>query len=131
AAGGGELVWVRGSGGWWTIRWDQFGAVAGGWGGGYLGFVPAGAGGLQVGQARRPDPEEPGAVAGLEGPASPVAIAGADAAGSGHDRGALGPEGPLALPESDPELPAGLVQVLRIVGPAAAEQRSGTHLRRP
>ena len=49
-------------------------------------LVPAGAGGVQVGQARGPDPEERGAVAGREGAASPGAIAGADASGGGHGR---------------------------------------------
>ena len=40
--------------------------------------------GLQVGQARGPDPQEPGAVAGPEGASSLGAIAGADASGGGH-----------------------------------------------
>jgi hypothetical protein len=44
---------------------------------------------------------------------------------------ALGPGGPEAVPEGDPELLAGLVSVLRRGGLAADEQRFGAHLRQP
>ena len=43
----------------------------------------------------------------------------------------VGRDGPEALPEGDQELLAGLVRVLRVVGPAADEQRSGARLRQP
>src|SRR5262249_9594534 len=121
----------RGSGGGFALGSEASRAVAAAWVGGDRRVVPAGAGGVQVGQAGGADPEEHGAVAGLEGPASVGAIAGADAAGSSHGRGALGPEGPATLPEGDQELSARLVQVLRIVGPAADEQRLGARLRQP
>ena len=62
---------------------------------------------------------------------APGATAGADASGGDDDGRALGAGGAEALPEGDQELLAGLVPVLRLVGPAADEQRSGARLRQP
>ena len=93
--------------------------------------VAGGAGGLQMGQARGPHPQERGGVAGEEGTATAGATAGADAPGGGDDGRALGEGGVEAVPEGDPELLAGLVSVLRRGGPAEDEQRPGAHLRQP
>ena len=88
-------------------------AVAAARAGGDGRVVPGGAGGVQVGQARRPDPQERGGVAGEEGAAAAGATAGADAPGGGHDGRAVGAGGVEAVPEGDQELLAGLVSVLR------------------
>ena len=73
-----------GFGGEFARRSEASPAVAAAWAGADSRSVPAGAGGVQVGQARRPDSEEPGGVAGREGATSLGAIAGADASGGGH-----------------------------------------------
>ena len=96
-------------------------AVAAARAGGDGGAVAGGAGVVQVGQARRPDPQERGGVAGEEGAAAAGATAGADAEGGGHDGRAVGAVGVEAVPQGDQELLAGLVPVLRVAGPAADE----------
>ena len=87
--------------------------------------VAGGAGGLQMGPARGPYPQERGGVADEDGAATAGATAGADA--PGDDGRALGEGGVEAVPEGDPELLAGLVSVLRRGGPAEDEQRPGAH----
>src|SRR4051812_22424662 len=76
-----RLGWGGGWGGVFAGRLAAAPAVAGGGAGADSRSVPAGAGGFQVGQARGPNPQEPGAVVGPEGTSSPGAIAGADASG--------------------------------------------------
>ena len=93
--------------------------------------VAGGAGGLQMGPARGPYPQERGGVAGEEGAATAGATAGADAPGGDDDGRAFGEGGVEAVPEGDPELLAGLVSVLRRGGPAEDEQRPGAHFRQP
>ena len=70
---------------------------------------------------RRPDPQERGGAAGEESATADGATAGADAPGSGRDDRTRGAGGFEAVREGDSELLAGLVSLLRVVGPAADE----------
>ena len=120
-----------GSGGGSARRSEASPAVAAAWPGGDGRFVPAGARGLQVGQARGAGAEERGGVAGQGGAASSGAVVESDASGGGDGRLAVGRGGPETLPEGEQELLAGLVPVLRVRGSAADEQRPGARLRQP
>src|SRR5512147_2041278 len=84
-----------------------------------------------MGQARVSTPEEQGWVTGQE-PAAPVrAVVVADAYGGGHDRVPCGPGRFEALPEGEQELLGWPVSVLRVLRPAAHQQRPGARLRQP
>src|SRR6516225_11884839 len=67
--------------------------------GGDSGAVPGRAGVVQVGQARRADPQERGGAGGEEGAAAVGATAGADAPGGGDDGRAVGAGGIEAVPQ--------------------------------